>query len=1004
MLKPNRILAAAFASCLLWAGATTLAPRSARAQIGDEFGLSPHWDWKTIESEHFRIVFPVELEKVAQKTARYYEEAFAALHQKLFWNPSRKTQVVLVDNADAANGLASATLRLGMVLILTPPDPYFSTAHYDDWLKLLVFHEYTHFLNMDATEDFWKTLRFVFGDLPLPNAAWPSWMLEGLAVYMETRYTGAGRGRSPYYEMILRTAVEKDVLGKPEFVTLDRINGPYPYYPAGEVPYLFGYQLMNQVARTASKLPEQRTADQRENLAAGDDALGIMSIRSAGRVPYFINGNLQNITGKDWYDYWKDFVSDTQARMTRDLETIRSEPVTPMQILTERGHTTYGSAVSPDGKWIAYTSETLDHRTALYLRELGTGKTRRLTDKILGGSLSFTPDSKKLVFSGLTRESVYVIYSDLGTYDLESGETHWLTEGLRARDPTVSPDGKWVAFTLTETATTGLAVAPLELEDGRLKLGEVRKIYMPAMLDRVSTPKFSPDSKKIAFSFHPNGHAREDLIELDLESGKTRELLQNGDFNRYPAYHPDGSLYFVSNASGVENVYRLAPSGRAEQRTNVTTGLWFPTFAPSGELYATAFTLSGWEIARVDLSASPIDTGKVTVQAPPAPEPIGSKPSSREPQQETTPAVDFPVQDYSSWPSILPRAWAPLVPVFASSFPAGVFVGGQVIGFDALDRHNYVLGLGVDTQIQKLDWLLSYSNRSLGPTISLTGWEQTNQVEIMGDELIAYIRERNYEASISYPFEWTYSSLTPALGIQAEREYLFVPSLSDSALRKSRYVPSADFTLTYSNTESSRLAITTEGGRVTRAGARIYHSSGISSWKGFVADTEHFRVTDHSVLVPAIKASYSTRASGPIAATYVNVEGRVPSLSGGLASSNLSQLTLRGYPGFYAAVRGAAVGSADYRFPVARIYRGAGTLPAYLDKLHGFVFAESAYIPEFDPGFTTLPSVGGGLRLDSLVFHYVPLNFSLEYHLGLKEELGGRGEVIFSVNAGSLFF
>ena len=44
-----------------------------------------------------------------------------------------------------------------------------------------------HFLNMDNTRGFYTFLRYMFGDLILPNTLWPTWMLEGLAVYEETR-------------------------------------------------------------------------------------------------------------------------------------------------------------------------------------------------------------------------------------------------------------------------------------------------------------------------------------------------------------------------------------------------------------------------------------------------------------------------------------------------------------------------------------------------------------------------------------------------------------------------------------------------------------------------------------------------------------------------------------------------------------------------------------------------------------------------------------------------
>ena len=168
-------------------------PEAKAVSLGDQFSLSPFWDWQTIETERFRITFPKELTAQAQKVAQYYEEAHTVLSPKIYWAPDHKVQVLVTDQADSANGLASPVSRFGMLLYLTPPETWFSTTYYEDWLKLLVFHEYTHYLIMDTTRGVYSGLRYLFGDVILPNSLWPTWMLEGYAVYMETKYTRAGR-------------------------------------------------------------------------------------------------------------------------------------------------------------------------------------------------------------------------------------------------------------------------------------------------------------------------------------------------------------------------------------------------------------------------------------------------------------------------------------------------------------------------------------------------------------------------------------------------------------------------------------------------------------------------------------------------------------------------------------------------------------------------------------------------------------------------------------------
>ena len=222
----NRLAAAVFFVAL----AGTLIPGSSHASVldarpdlrtgitgpGEELGLSPFLDWKTLTTDHFRVTFPSGLEELAPVAAKNLEEAHRLLSPVMHWTPRFRTQVLLIDNSDFANGLAAASLRFGMVLWATPPDNWMSIAHYDDWFRLLAIHEYSHILNLDATTGIWAGLRILAGDATLPNALWPSWMLEGLAVTMETAFTRAGRGRSSYYGMILRAAEDSGVLADPD--------------------------------------------------------------------------------------------------------------------------------------------------------------------------------------------------------------------------------------------------------------------------------------------------------------------------------------------------------------------------------------------------------------------------------------------------------------------------------------------------------------------------------------------------------------------------------------------------------------------------------------------------------------------------------------------------------------------------------------------------------------------------------------------------------------------
>lgn len=986
------------------ANAEILQPVAGQLYPGDELGLSPFWDWKTIETEHFRLTFPKELSETALKSAGIFEEANALLTAKLDWQTAHKTQVLLIDNADAANGLTSAVARFGIVLYITPPDNWFSTAYYDDWLRLLILHEYTHMVNMDTTRGLWEPLRYIFGDVLLPNSAWPSWMLEGLAVYMETRYTHAGRGRSAYYEMILRTAIAQNVMDDSAFITLDKVNGPNPYYPFGETAYTFGYQLMNQVARQDIG---DRTADGKSKLPPGppthegENMLGEMSWRSGLRIPFFINGNLENISGRDWYTQWALMIQSAQERTRGELAKLRSQPQSKVRVIptmpgSRNTWDTLGMAFSPDGRWMAYTQTSSDQYQSLYLLDRKNGAVRRLVPKIAGATLSFTPDSKNIVYSTLNRKTIYYLWSDLKVYNLEKNSEDALSDSLRARDPDVSRDGEWVTFTLAKNATTGLAIAPVKFIRGRLRMGHTHEIFWPAKMDAVHTPKFSADGKTIYFSWHINGKLGEQIAALDRASGKVTVLTEGTALNRFPTINPKGELYFVSDRTGVDNIYAFR-DGKAELITQTETGFRFPSFDPQGQLHADVFSYRGWQPAQVD-EVAPINPTLVTISPPPAP------PAD---QYSDAQAVDekYEIQNYSVIPSIWPRQWLPVL-LFSKS---GYFAGGQVLGFDAVDRHRYILGVGYDSFAHAPDILAAYSNRQLGADLSVSVQSYTSDITSnSSNQVTSYSRNVKYAADARLPINWTFSTLTPIVSLYEQRTFYKAPGANPSdndIIGKSYWVPYLDTRLVFEESYRSQLAITNERGRQSEIGSRIYFNSGETFLKTYATDKEYLRtdfLIDHSVFVPSLNYSWVDRlSSGGYMDTNVTVQGRQTGrLIDTLPSNSLDQLSIRGYPDQTYYSKQAALGTLEYRFPIAPIFRGWGTNPAFLEYLHGFAFGEAIWFPN-GRKVKSLPAAGGGVQADLTLFNAIPLTATTEYDKGFREDFGGTGELYFQLNLNS---
>jgi len=949
-------------------------------------GLSPYTQYRSFDTEHFHFAYPEGYFEFTEKAAQYFEQAHSILQPILKWNPRSRTQVVIADNEDSANGFTMPALRVGMVLIATPPETWFSTSYTEDWIKLLVFHEYTHFLNLDPTTGWVDALRVIFGDGVRPNSLLPRWMLEGLAVYMETRTTKLGRGRSPYYESILRAFVKEGLLD-PESsasLTLDRVNGDYPFFPGGEIPYLFGYHLLLQFSRdkVASDDPES--------------SMGDLSMRSASRVPYFIEGNLQNVMKRNWRDYWDSFARDTELRMEDQIKSVQQMGESSHEIIAKSDYAALAGAWSPDGQWLAYTETSLDDRTRLVLLNPKTGEKRALDEKILGVGLAFTPDSKHLVFSALVREHSYSLFSDLFDYNLETQSTTQLTFGKRAKDPALSPDGKTLAWLSVDQGTPRIESATVSIEGDHLEVAAPKTAYIPGKFAILGGPKFL-SSSELVFSDQEYGIGESMIVSADLVSGKSKILIQDGEMNRYPIADR-GRILYVSNATGIENIYEWK-NGTSTRITNVATGTVFPFLSPSGDLCGNLMTGTGYQIVRFIKPESPQKLTELNLATPQSPETL---PESL--QAPTLKVEESQTQEYSPFSSLKPRSWSPF---YAYQGALGSTAGGYILGFDATGKHQYSALGAYNATLGNFDTSLSYTLYSTRPVFDFFLDSSSTVYDITGSARDFYKRSTRAEIAFSYPLFWARSRLTPSFSLLNSWNRIYDVATGDAVVRNdfqysNPYVPGFAGALRFSNARKTRLGFMPELGHDVYARARNVFNIGNYSLLNYQLGWNHYiGLGGHFVL--RSKAQWLGSSRSVDRTLLVEKQGNNVFDRG--EELTFSRIAFRGYTNsdLIPLDRNAGVAALDFHFPLLRNFFGlSDTSPVFFKQSHGFVFAESVLFPQSSGETRILPSLGAGLSFDTQLLLQLPIRFNIEYQQGLRREFGGSSLLFLSIQAADL--
>jgi dipeptidyl aminopeptidase/acylaminoacyl peptidase len=205
----------------------------------------------------------------------------------------------------------------------------------------------------------------------------------------------------------------------------------------------------------------------------------------------------------------------------------------------------------------------------------GTGD-RKLTDRSGGSAASWSPDGHTVVFDDYRVFRTFSRRSDLRTVEVSSGKTRWLTHGVRARDPDVSPDGRSVVFVRRMGDRSELATLPL---DG----GEPRTLTESVPGTEWSSPRWRPQGDVLVASrLLPGGFL--DLVEVDPSTGEARSLTDDRAKDVEPTWTPDGEwVVYRSDRDGSRNLY--GPSAQATGRvvqvcTNVIGGAFTPAIAP----------------------------------------------------------------------------------------------------------------------------------------------------------------------------------------------------------------------------------------------------------------------------------------------------------------------------------------------------------------------------------------------------------------------------------------
>lgn len=554
-----------------------------------------HRKFVSISTPHFLVIAAEDQEDLGQYYAGQLERAHTRLG-KIFSLKPEKTVVVINDKWDITNGYATRVPYPHMMIYPTLPGPGESLGDYGQWTYELLVHEYTHILNFEPAPGTMGYFRNIFGTIIAPNILLPNWWKEGVAVEMETRLTPGGRLRSLYQDSVLRALVLEGSLQR---FNLAEVNEVLPSWPEGLRPYLFGSLFWTEV------LNEQGEEKADELFQAHGARVPYFIETPARRI---LKDNYANLYGSSLVKVEERVQSQLgvlKSQPPTPIEKIKVKGFDQIQNPSLSPSGRWMAFIAKDEtesrriRILQRNSTTNDFLEASALDDLEAEKGQDTTSKVLEAPpegaiqrISWFNKSDQFVFDKVDAVNSIEKRSDLWIYNLRSKKSVRLTSNLRGREPHVSPDDTKIAFvSLEKPNRTALAL---------WENGAARILHESSWDERISWPVFLNDSE-ILFSWKKS-KTQENLWVYSLLEQSIKPWNSGLSQARFVAFRKQ-QIFAVSETSGVPNVYRLNLDSKPIPLTHFLSGAFVFDVDPiNGDLYITHMTGQGPWIGKVTRS------------------------------------------------------------------------------------------------------------------------------------------------------------------------------------------------------------------------------------------------------------------------------------------------------------------------------------------------------------------------------------------------------------------
>ncbi|MCZ4222236.1 TolB family protein [Pedobacter rhodius] len=526
--------------------------------------------WSYIESGGFKIIYPRELEKDAQRMANtlpaIYPKIGLSLRQQ-----NTSIPLLLQNRGTIANGFVQLGPKKSE--FYTTPPQYFDSQ---DWLNNLAVHELRHIAQFDKLTDgqthpFPELVYFAYF-----GAGIPIWFFEGDAVVNETALTESGRGRQPKWIMPFRTSIlegKKFSYSKAYFGSNKDVTPGY---------YQTGYLMVADMKEKYGKF-------------ISDSLLGDIRKRPLRLYPF--SQSLKKFTGENTKKYFHSVQEKLAEKWEAQKEKIQTENYESLNSKTSLATNYFLPVRLNKNQILALKESKQDARFFVIINEDKTEK------KLFGIGYQeqpwFSYKNDVLVWDEIRYDPRYKqrSYSVICSYNLKTKKFKKLSSKSRLFSPNLSEDGKKIIAAKVEINNQ------FNLVEIDASSGKILKSYPNPENEILQTPDFDKTGNRIAYiSVSEKGKS----LWL-MEGEKKTRLISNSRQQLSRPIFIDDKIVFNAHFNGIDNIYSLdIQSKKINALSSSEYGAFNPAETEDGKIIFNDYKINGYEIAEKEIVERPV--------------------------------------------------------------------------------------------------------------------------------------------------------------------------------------------------------------------------------------------------------------------------------------------------------------------------------------------------------------------------------------------------------------